>query len=96
MNPREVVVDVPNRDHVRVVLDLLRERIGQPGKAAHTHSHVEVLTLDVRGRYMLGIGVARDSLRDRADTGRGAVLRLSKRQSCERSSGSSSPRPARR
>ena len=73
MNAPEVVPHVPDRDHVRVVLNLLAERIGEPGKATHTHSHVEVLPFDVRSRNVLGVRVASHGLRDCADTSRGAV-----------------------
>ncbi len=76
MHTPEVVPRVPQGDHVRVVLKLLTEGIRQAGKAPHTHSHVQVLPLDVRSRDVFGVGVAGDGLRDRADTGRGAVSRI--------------------
>jgi len=73
MHATEVVPRVPEGDHVRVILQLLAERVRQPGETTHTHSHVEVLPFDVRGRNVLRIGVACDGLRDCADTSRGAV-----------------------
>jgi len=76
MHATEVVPHVEQCDLVRVVLDLFGKGIGQPGKAAHSHSHVEVLAFDVGSRNMLGIGVASDGLRDCADTSRGAVSRV--------------------
>src|SRR5260370_34413904 len=56
MNPRKVVVHVKQGDHRNVVLDLLTEGIRQPGEAAHVHSHVEVLSLNVAGRNVCLIG----------------------------------------
>jgi hypothetical protein len=40
-----IVPDRIQRDHVHVVLEFLRERIGEPGKAAHLHPHSKVLPL---------------------------------------------------
>jgi hypothetical protein len=73
MHATEVVPRVPERDHVRVVLKLLTEGVGEPGEAAHTHSHVQVLALDVRSRDVLGVRAAGNCLRDCTDTSRGAV-----------------------
>jgi hypothetical protein len=39
MNADEVVMHEVDGQRVRVVLSLLAERIGQPGKAAHPHPH---------------------------------------------------------
>jgi hypothetical protein len=47
VNPHEVVVHEVQGDRVRVHLDLLAERIRQPGEAAHVHPHRQVL----RSRY---------------------------------------------
>ncbi len=60
MRAPEVVVHVVERDHHGVVSDLLGEPVGQASKAAHPHSHGQVLTLDVgRGDQSL-VGVARN------------------------------------
>jgi hypothetical protein len=58
VNPSEVVVHVEQGEHRDVVLDLLREGVGQAGKAPHVHSHVEVLSLNVAGRNVSLIGGA--------------------------------------
>jgi len=42
---------------VRVVFELLAERIRQPREAPHRHPHCEVRTLNVRRADVLGIGV---------------------------------------
>lgn len=45
---------------MRVVLDLLGERVGQTGEAPHAHSHREVLTLHVGRRDVRLVGAADD------------------------------------
>lgn len=59
-NSAEVIVHVMNRHCVGVVFDLLGESISETGKAAHRHSHDEVLTFDEACRNVFGVGVARD------------------------------------
>src|ERR1035438_7786805 len=77
MNPAEVVVHVKQSDHRDVVLDLLREGVRQPRKAPHVHPHVEILSLNVAGADMLGIGSPDDSISSGAKTLRRAVALLS-------------------
>lgn len=62
MNPAEVIMHVVKGHMVGVVLDLLGQSIGKPGKALHLHPHRELLALDVAGRDVLRIGLAHDSL----------------------------------
>ena len=62
MHTAEVVPHEIERHGRRVVLDLLRERIGQAREAAHRHPHRQVLALDVAGRDVLAVRVARDDL----------------------------------
>jgi hypothetical protein len=50
MNPRKVVVHVEQGDHRDVIVDLLRESIGQASEPAHVHPHVEVLAFNLTGR----------------------------------------------
>ena len=45
MNANEVVVHEVERDSCNVVLDLLREAIGEAREAAHVHPHREILAL---------------------------------------------------
>lgn len=58
MNAAEIVVHVVDRQRRNMVLDLLRESIGQPCVSAHVHTHCEVLTLHVRRTDVLGVRVA--------------------------------------
>src|SRR6266567_1317713 len=58
MNPREVVVHVKQGDHSDVILNLLTEGVRQSCKSPHVHPHVEILSLNVAGRYVLLIGRA--------------------------------------
>ena len=73
MDPRKVVIHVVERHGVYVVLNLLAERIRQASKPAHTHSHREILALDIAGGNMLRIGRAENDLLFSAHTLRGAV-----------------------
>ena len=47
MRAREVVVEEVQTHRVSVELDLLAKTIGEACEASHTHSHGQVLTLDV-------------------------------------------------
>ena len=67
VNPREIVVHEVERHRRLVVVHLLGEPVGQPREAPHAHPHGEVQALDVAGRNVVGVGVARDLLRHRAD-----------------------------
>jgi hypothetical protein len=58
MNPNEIVVHVVWRQSRDMVLDLLGEPIGQPGKSAHLHPHREVLPFDVAYGDVPRIGIA--------------------------------------
>ena len=49
MNPHEVIVHVEECEHSDMILQLLAERIRQPGEAAYIHSHVEVLPFHIAG-----------------------------------------------
>jgi hypothetical protein len=40
-----------------VIVDLLREGVGQPRETAHSHPHRQILALDVTGRDVLPVGV---------------------------------------
>lgn len=76
MNAHPIVPDGVDRDHVDVVLKLLREPVRQAGKPPHRHAHREVRAFDVAGADVLWVGLALD--RDLANSGAvgGAVSTL--------------------
>ena len=71
-----VLVHEVQRDRVRVVLDLLREGVGQASETPYGHARRQVLALDVGSGDMLGIGIALDPLHLGADALRRAALGL--------------------
>lgn len=58
MDSGEIVVHRVDRDHRRVVLNLLAETICQSSKAPHAHPHRQIVTFHVGRADMLGIGIA--------------------------------------
>ncbi len=62
MNAAEIVVHGVQGNAVRMVLDLLGERIGEASKAAHGHTHGEIVPLDIAGRDMVGVWTPFDGL----------------------------------
>ena len=76
-NPAEVVVHVEQRYHRDVILKLLTEGIRQSGKAPHVHPHVEILSLNVAGADVFGIGRPDNGIASGAKTLRRAVALLS-------------------
>src|ERR1700733_8498401 len=68
-------------DYRRMILHLLREGVGEPGDAAHSHPHGEVLPLYKRRTNVLGVTVAACCLHVAADALGWAVtlLRLVRR-----------------
>jgi alanine racemase len=58
MNSRKVVVNMEQRQRVFVVFNTLTKAVRQPSKAAHLHSHVEILSLNEASADMVRIGVA--------------------------------------
>ena len=76
MDANEIVVGHEQRDRVRVVLDLFREAVRQPGEAAHVHPHRQVRALGVARADMTGVGVALDGHLASADAVGGAVSAL--------------------
>jgi len=76
MDSHEVVVHMEQRQHSHVIFDLLAERIGQSGEAAHVHPHIEVLALNVRSADVLRVWITGDNVLDDALTLRGAVALL--------------------
>ena len=84
MNAGEVVEHEIERQRVNVVLQLLAERIGQPGEAPHGHAHGEVLALDIGRADMRNIRVAFDAMLAGTDALCGAVAaRCSDRRAIE-------------
>jgi hypothetical protein len=83
MNPREVMMNMKQRERVHVVFNALAERICQACKPAHLHSHVEILSLNVAGADMLRIRVTENDLLSDAKTLGGAVRPRSIRISAE-------------
>ncbi len=61
---------------MRVVLDLLTERVRQASEAAHVHPHREVLALDVRRADVFRIGIASDFFYLAPEAHGGAVARF--------------------
>ena len=49
MDSGEIVIHEVQGDLIGVVLDFLREGVGEAGKAAHRHTHREVLAFNVAG-----------------------------------------------
>ncbi len=76
VNATEVVMHIVNGDGRDVILNFLRERIGQPREAAHLHPHREILALNVARRNMLRVRIARDNYFAASDALRRAVTRL--------------------
>ena len=67
VNAYPVVPNRPDRHHVRMALELLREGVGKPGEAAIVHPHREVRPLAVARRNVLRVGLGCDRLLLRAD-----------------------------
>ena len=60
MNPAEIVVHVMECDRVFQIREFFAKRIGQSRKAAHLHSHSQILALNVARGNVLVIGQAVD------------------------------------
>src|SRR5262245_50643455 len=60
MDADEIIVHREQRDRVRVILDLLREGIREPGEATGVHPDVPVAPLAIRRADVLGVRVAFD------------------------------------
>jgi hypothetical protein len=58
MKPAEVVVHVVESNRVLQILHFFGERIGQSRESAHSHSHRQILALNVAGRNVVVIGLA--------------------------------------
>jgi len=65
------------RDGVLVVVELLRERIGQAREAAHRHTHGQVLSFNVAGRGVGLVWLTGDYVDFRTDDLRRAIAALS-------------------
>jgi hypothetical protein len=79
MDTDEIVIHRVQRDRANVVLDLFRERIGEPSEAAHVHPHGEVRPLGIGRAYMVGIGIAGYFPLASADALGGAISLLASR-----------------
>jgi hypothetical protein len=77
MDTEPVASDRVNRDHVRVVLEFLRERIRQAREPTIAHPHREVSALAVRRADMCHVWLALDRRLDGARALRWAVAALS-------------------
>ncbi len=60
VNPNEIVPERIERDHVRVVFELLPEGVRQPVNRAHRHPHCQVRPLHIGRADVLRIGIAGD------------------------------------
>jgi hypothetical protein len=78
VRPGEVVELEVERDRGGMVLDLPRERIGEPGEPTEVHPHGEILPFHVARGDVGGVGVARHGtpLNAGADSGRVSALVL--------------------
>ena len=76
MDTAKVVVHMKQRERVNMVVELLREGIGQSGEPTHIHSHVQILPLNVACAYVLRIGVANNGLLLATDASSRAVSPL--------------------
>lgn len=56
MNPAEVVMGDVQRDRRDVVVQLLREAVGQAGEPARPHAQGKVLPLDIAGLKLIASG----------------------------------------
>lgn len=64
MNPAKIVVQEVQRQHVDMVVDLLRESVCQSGKSAVTHADRQVRALYMRRGNMVKVRVAGNVLFD--------------------------------
>lgn len=62
-----------------VILELLRERIGQPSKPSHAHSHRQILPLNIARADVLRIGASVDHCALGAETDCGTLTPLWRR-----------------
>src|SRR5260370_5680382 len=76
MYSAEVVIHEVQRQRVLVILNLLGERIREPGETSHVHPHGEVLPLNVTSRNVIPVGIPDDGRCNSADTLRGTVARF--------------------
>jgi hypothetical protein len=74
--PNEIIPDRVEGDHVPVVLDLLGERISQPGEAPIVHPDGQIAAHDIAGRNIVALRIAGDLRLLCAGTFGGAVLVL--------------------
>lgn len=68
----EIVIDGMNRDHSRMVLDLLGKAIRKAGKPAHPHPHCQIVPLHIASADVLRIGITAYGFHLAADTIRSA------------------------
>ena len=69
----KIVPEGVQRDHVLVVLQLLAESVGEPGKPSHAHAHRQVRPLRVARADMLRVWVSGDRVLARSNAVWGAV-----------------------
>ena len=77
MDANEIIVYVVQRDGRDVILDFLRESIGQSSESPHRHPHREVLPFHVERADVLHVGItdADDFLRAVAHCRAGGMVR---------------------
>lgn len=74
MDSAEIVVHEMESDSSLMIFQPLRERVGQTSKAAHGHSHGQVLSLCIASGNMFCVWSARDYYRLAANTLRWTVF----------------------
>lgn len=76
MNAAEVVIGKVESNGMAVVLYLLGESIGEPGKPPHRHAHGEVLAFDIGRANVSGIGNTTDRFHIAANASCRTIPRL--------------------
>ena len=62
MNAHEIIVHEVDRHHMRMVHGLFRKGVREPRHATVAHADVQILTLDVGSRDVLGVWIALDAV----------------------------------
>jgi hypothetical protein len=73
VDSNEVAIHEVERDRIGVIVELLAERVGEPGKAPHVHPHRKVLALHIACRDVLRIRISHYNLAVASDARRRRV-----------------------
>lgn len=72
----EVIVYGVDRNHRLVILNFLRECVGQSGEAPHAHSHTQVVALHEGRAHALRVRIAAHYLHVTANANGGRIARV--------------------